>query len=111
MTSSLPEFRDRSPWWGGDLQTLRNQIVPPPASLGGDEKELAFETSDETGDVLTGLVSGLVSQGHAPAVAACLGTFLHGLAGDLAAEEVGEIGLSAGDLLHRLPDAWQQLRS
>lgn len=58
-----------------------------------------------TGDVLTGMIAGLIAQGHAPDRAACLGVYLHGLAGDLAAAEVGEVGLLAGDLIHRIPAA------
>ena len=58
-----------------------------------------------TGDVLTGMIAGLIAQGYEPDRAACLGVYLHGLAGDLAAAEVGEIGLLATDLIHRIPAA------
>jgi NAD(P)H-hydrate epimerase len=58
-----------------------------------------------TGDVLTGMIAGLIAQGHTPDTAACLGVYLHGLAGDLAAAEVGAVGLLAGDLIHRIPAA------
>ncbi|TPW00844.1 MAG: hypothetical protein FD125_2916, partial [bacterium] len=52
-----------------------------------------------TGDVLTGLITGLLAQGLAPWEAACAGVFLHGLAGDLVASEQGEAGLIAGDVI------------
>lgn len=55
------------------------------------------------GDVLTGLIAGLLAQGVAALEAACLGAFLHGTAGDLARDEQGEWGLIAGDLLKHLP--------
>ena len=58
-----------------------------------------------TGDVLTGVIAGLLAQGLAPWEAAQSGVYLHGLAGDLAAEEYGHAGLIAGDLLHYLPRA------
>lgn len=58
-----------------------------------------------SGDVLTGLVTALVAQHLAPFEAACLGVYLHGLAGDLAAEEIGQTALIASDLLDRLPKA------
>ncbi len=58
-----------------------------------------------TGDVLTGMIAGLIAQGHTPERAARLGVYLHGMAGDLAADEIGEVGLLAGDLIHRIPAA------
>jgi NAD(P)H-hydrate epimerase len=58
-----------------------------------------------SGDVLTGLLAALIGQGLAPFDAACLGARIHGLAGDLAAEKLGEISLTAADLLDFLPDA------
>lgn len=52
-----------------------------------------------TGDVLAGVIGGLLAQGLPPAHAACLGAYVHARAGELyAAEEVGTIGLAAGDL-------------
>jgi NAD(P)H-hydrate epimerase len=58
-----------------------------------------------TGDVLTGVIAGLIAQGYPPDQAARLGVYLHGLAGDLAAAEVGEVGFIAGDLIQRIPAA------
>lgn len=62
-----------------------------------------------SGDVLTGILTGLLAQGYAPGDAALLGVYLHGLAGDLAAAEMGQPGLSAGDLSTFLGKAWLQL--
>ncbi|MBI3611126.1 MAG: NAD(P)H-hydrate dehydratase [Nitrospirae bacterium] len=56
-----------------------------------------------TGDVLTGMIAGLIAQGYEPDLAARLGVYLHGRAGDLAASEVGEVGFLAGDLIQRIP--------
>ncbi|MEW6267634.1 MAG: NAD(P)H-hydrate dehydratase [Thermodesulfobacteriota bacterium] len=61
------------------------------------------------GDVLTGLIAGLVSQGLSPLEAARLGVFVHGLAGDRAAAERGPIGLLASDLIDYLPGLWAGL--
>jgi len=58
-----------------------------------------------SGDVLTGLVAGLWAQGMRKADAAWAGVFLHGLAGDLAKEKLGERSLVAGDLMELLPEA------
>lgn len=62
--------------------------------------------SGGSGDVLTGLVAALVGQGLAPFDAACLGVYLHGLAGDLAAKELGEVSVTASDLIDYLPAAF-----
>lgn len=59
-----------------------------------------------TGDVLTGVIAGLVAQKMAPFEAACLGTYLHGLSGDIGAKQLGEHGLMASDLLDLLPAAF-----
>lgn len=63
-----------------------------------------------SGDVLTGILTGLLSQGYSPKSASLLGVYLHGLAGDLAATEMGEEGMLAGDLLRFLGRAFQFLR-
>ena len=62
-----------------------------------------------TGDILTGILAGLIGQGLAPLNAAQLGVYLHGLAGDIAAADKTERGMIAGDLLERLPAAWRIL--
>jgi ADP-dependent NAD(P)H-hydrate dehydratase / NAD(P)H-hydrate epimerase len=62
-----------------------------------------------TGDVLTGMIGGLLAQGHPAAQAACLGVYLHGLAGDLAAKEKGEAAMIAGDLIEKIPEALKQI--
>jgi len=61
-----------------------------------------------SGDVLTGLVAALVCQGLEPWQAACLGVYLHGCAGDLAAQQLGEAGMIASDLVKFLPQAIEQ---
>jgi NAD(P)H-hydrate epimerase len=58
-----------------------------------------------TGDVLTGVITALVAQGLEPFDAARLGAFVHGLAGDLAARELGPVGIVARDLIAHLPQA------
>jgi NAD(P)H-hydrate epimerase len=62
-----------------------------------------------TGDVLTGTIAALIGQRLEPYEAAVLGTYVHGLAGDLAAKQFGEVGLIATDVLDFLPRAFQKL--
>jgi NAD(P)H-hydrate epimerase len=63
------------------------------------------------GDVLTGALVALLAQGLQPYDAALLAVFAHGLAGELAAKEVGDIGASATDIGNRLPRALMQIRA
>lgn len=61
-----------------------------------------------TGDALTGMIAGFLAQGYPPAQAACLGVYLHGRAGDLAAGEKGEAPMIAGDLIENIPAALKE---
>ncbi|MFQ6612239.1 MAG: NAD(P)H-hydrate dehydratase [Fidelibacterota bacterium] len=61
--------------------------------------------SGGTGDVLSGMIGGLVAQGYAPEIAALLGVFLHGQTADRIAGETGMRGIIASDLLTALPAA------
>lgn len=63
-----------------------------------------------TGDCLTGVIVALLAQGFAPWDAARLGVHIHGLAGDLAAAELGQVSLIASDLIDWLPRAFLQLK-
>ncbi|MDF2458774.1 MAG: nnr [Nitrospira sp.] len=62
-----------------------------------------------TGDVLTGMLVGLLAQGVPSWEAACAATYLHGKAGDLAAERLGSAGMIAGDLIEHIPYAFRAI--
>lgn len=62
-----------------------------------------------SGDVLTGIIAALLSQGYAQEQACRLGVYLHGLAGDIAAETIGEHSLTASDIIAHLPQAFLRL--
>ncbi len=63
-----------------------------------------------SGDVLTGLVTGLLAQGYSPGQAAVLGVYLHGLAGDLASKKYGQEALVATDMIEQIGKAFKKLR-
>ncbi len=86
---------------GSDGQVWVNPTGNPGMATGG------------TGDVLTGLVAGLLAQHSARPVSEVVraGVYLHGLAGDLAACERGQVALIAGDLVEALPRAFGAVSS
>ncbi len=57
------------------------------------------------GDVLTGIIASFIGQGVSVYNSAVLGAYVHGLAGDIAANELGEFGVIAGDVIEKLPYA------
>ena len=75
-------------------QTYINETGNPGMATGG------------SGDVLTGIITALICQSFSPFEAACSGTYLHGVAGDIAAENRGQISLIARDIIDSLPDAF-----
>ena len=80
--AGFPRFRARPPWWGGDLQTLRNYLRPAPVDLSGHPQErLEFPMNDGSGDTLLAIL-------NRPAATPADGTrrplaiLIHGLTGD-----------------------------
>jgi NAD(P)H-hydrate epimerase len=59
------------------------------------------------GDVLTGIITGLLAQGYAPYAAAVLGVYLHGMAGDIAAETHSQEAMVATDIIENMGNAWR----
>ena len=103
-----------------ETQALLSSVIeqsPIPmvvAAPDGKSAVLPFATSAlacaGTGDVLSGVITGLRAQGVEPYEAAVLGSYLHGRAGELAAEMVGSLaGVIAGDVADTLPLAIAEL--
>jgi len=82
---------------GPDGQAWINPTGNPGMATGG------------SGDVLTGVLAGLLAQGLSPLDACLAGVYAHGLAGDLASADHGETSLIAGDIIEFLPEAFLQL--
>lgn len=91
------------------LKGARTLIVDPEGSVRINSTGNAGLASGGSGDVLSGLIGGLLVQGLSPFAAASLGAWLHGAAADLLAEDVGCAGILASDLLKTIPLARHQL--
>lgn len=66
--------------------------------------------SGGTGDVLSGIIVGLMAQGLSPNDATCCGVFLHGYVGESVRRRLGDSGMAASDLLEELPESLTRLR-
>jgi NAD(P)H-hydrate epimerase len=91
------------------LKGSRTVIALPDGSIYVNPTGNSGMASAGTGDVLTGIITGLIAQGADVAGAAVAGVFLHGLAGDCAAEGLGRHGMLAGDVVDSLPQAIRSL--
>ncbi len=84
-------------------------LVAGPRSRAWNETGNPGLATAGTGDVLTGIVVAAVAQGLEPFAAARLAAWVHGRAGDVAAADLGEISMTARDLLDRLHVAWREV--
>ena len=62
-----------------------------------------------SGDVLTGIITALLAKGYERDEACLIGMYLHGLAGDLAAEALGQESMVASDIIDHLPQAFRHM--
>lgn len=86
------------------LKGTRTVIAPPEGPVRVNPTGTPVLATAGTGDVLTGMIGGLLARRVAAVDAATAGAFLHGMAGRLAGQDLGE-GVLAGDVVERIPDA------
>ena len=91
------------------LKGARTVIASPDGTTAVAPFENPAMASGGTGDVLSGTIGALLAQGLAPFDAARLGVYLHGLAGDVVRDRIGDAGLLAGDLPDAIPLARKRL--
>ncbi len=91
------------------LKGARTIIASPSGDVAINGSGNPGMASGGMGDVLTGIIVSLLGQGYAAWDAGRLGVFLHGYAADMVAEEKGEIGINASDVLEMLPHACHKL--
>ncbi|MFQ5646512.1 MAG: NAD(P)H-hydrate dehydratase [bacterium] len=82
---------------GPDGNTFVNTTGNPGMATGG------------AGDVLSGMIGGLISRGLKPLPAAAAGAFIHGLAGDIAAGEYGQESMMTGDIINSIAEAYREV--
>lgn len=109
----LHEARTWSSNWGAVLvlKGYRTIVASPDGTAYINTTGNPGMATGGSGDVLTGIIAGLLAQGMEAVTAAAAGVYLHGAAGDVAAREKGMMGLIAGDLLSALPGVTRALES
>lgn len=128
LTPHPKEFERLVGKWQHDYERLQKQqqfsqkhgvvmvLKGPHTSISAPDGRVYFNSTGNpglatggSGDVLTGVLTAMLGQGYEPFDAAVLGVFLHGLAADLAARELGEEAIIASDLINYLPKAYQKI--
>ena len=88
-------------------KTARTVIASPSGELYANGSGNSGMATAGSGDVLAGILGTMAAQKEDPFDAACVGVYLHGLAGDLAAHEKGERSMTAGDLADKIADCFR----
>ena len=129
LTPHPGEFRRLSGSWDNDFEKLEQQIAFSESykvfvvlkgantSISTPDGKIFFNSTGNpgmatggSGDVLTGMITSFLGQGYVPREAAIIAVYLHGLAGDIAADHLGQECLIAGDIIEFLPQAFHKLR-
>ena len=130
LTPHPGEFKRLVGFWNDDFERLELQIAISKefkvfivlkgahTSISTPDGRVFFNSTGNpgmatggSGDVLTGIITGLLGQKYSPEHAAILGVYLHGLAADLAVADLGEESLIASDINDYLPKAFNKVRS
>ncbi|MDP4844755.1 MAG: NAD(P)H-hydrate dehydratase, partial [Salibacteraceae bacterium] len=87
------------------LKGAHSVLATPDGQLYFNSTGNAGMATAGSGDVLTGIITSFLAQGKSPKLAALAGMYVHGLAGDIAAETFGQHALIASDIIDHLGDA------
>ena len=126
LTPHPKEFERLAGSWKNDFERLKKQIdfaaqtgtiillKGAHSSIASPDGKVYFNNTGNpgmatggSGDVLTGIITGLLAQGYSGLDSAILGCWIHGSAGDRAAGHFGQISMTASDLVDYLPDAFR----
>ncbi|MAY83824.1 MAG: bifunctional ADP-dependent NAD(P)H-hydrate dehydratase/NAD(P)H-hydrate epimerase [Flavobacteriales bacterium] len=130
ITPHLGEFKRLVGYWSDDFERLELQkdfalkygqyvvlkgkftsIACPDGRIYFNPTGNAGMATAGSGDVLSGMITSLLAQGYASEQAALLGVYLHGLAGDIAADLYGERSMIAGDIVEAISQAYFEIES
>lgn len=92
------------------LKGAHTVVAHPDGRVSEDPHEVPALATGGTGDVLSGIIGGLIAQGSDPFTAAVTGVYIHAAAGRRISARIGDSGLLAGDLLPEIPLVMQVLR-
>jgi ADP-dependent NAD(P)H-hydrate dehydratase / NAD(P)H-hydrate epimerase len=94
------------------LKGFRTLIASPEGQVWVNPTGNPGMATGGSGDVLTGIAASLLAQyaDHSPTEVTAAAVYLHGLAGDIAARELGEASMIAGDILESLPGAYREIK-
>jgi NAD(P)H-hydrate epimerase len=92
------------------LKGANTIVAAPDGRLSEDPHQVPALASGGTGDVLSGVIAGLMAQGSDPFTAAVTGVYVHGEAGRRVQADIGESGLLASDLLPLIPKVMNAMR-
>lgn len=116
LKTSIPEIAERrfydAPIWAGKLNTVLVIKGSPTLIAEPDGRVFVNITGNDamatagSGDVLSGIIGGLLAQGLSPIDAARLGVFLHGTAGEIASQKHGNHATIASDILNSIGEAY-----
>ncbi|KAB2951834.1 NAD(P)H-hydrate dehydratase [Heliorestis acidaminivorans] len=88
------------------LKGARTLVATPDGDLLVNSSGNPGMATAGSGDILAGIAGSLLAQGKNPLESAALAVYVHGLAGDIAAQRFGDIAMKAGDIIDCLPQAW-----
>jgi NAD(P)H-hydrate epimerase len=90
------------------LKGHKTVVANPEGKIYVNETGNSGMASGGTGDVLTGMIASFIGQGIDDYSSAVCAVYIHGMAGDIAAEEIGQFSMTASDVLDFLPEAFDK---
>jgi len=92
------------------LKGAYSKIATPDGKILINSSGNAGMATGGSGDVLTGIITGLLAQQYTPLEAVCIGVYVHGSSADLAIKNIGQPSLIANDIIEYLPQAFSELQ-